>query len=649
MSDNFYMNNYNYDNLRYSQFYPNEKINSKIQQNINPFSKDINLQKVHSEPISNIPINYSLNQNIRNTISAFPFPRDSILENDNSNGQNGFIPIENKIKNVIKINPKNRNTIYNQNKNYLDLNMKNEVVSENLAKIKKSPMDDLSGNSSNNKNILSKSQNDMENNNKKKLKKKIHQKTSDNSLNNLMNNSINKNIKNKSIKNNINNNFKFNNNQRKKNIINNKNNFNNGNPRQLISNVNLKNKFINRNLAISSMLEKINFFQNLTKISQNRMQLFEKEYQNDKYFKKREFFDSDFINNFEMGKTFPLGLIFHYILNPKTEIKQFSLKKNFFESVLLLHGYKNIKFKYNYNDLLQVPKFLYDLNYANNLFNNFDKNQLNNFINEIKNWTKAFNFEVSYEDVNTNNNVNDQIKVYFISPNDITVEYNSFTSNNSKSFAEFNFHCDIDYDINYGRFTFKTNANVYNKCDELYQYEFLGEIWERIMIVINEESKNNKIIIDKLFKEHLKKNLNKYSPNDSIINGENEISGMKNNEINNENMKSEKELKDINNNKPTNNDDKDNKKINIKENEKEKNKDLINEQENKKSDKIKDNKEKAKEQILFYGVLLSFFLFIFKTVLNIELGSFSLETFFNCLIIIIIGFMLFKNQVTPKA
>ena len=70
---------------------------------------------------------------------------------------------------------------------------------------------------------------------------------------------------------------------------------------------------------------------------------------------------------------------------------------------------------------------------------------------------------------------------------------------------------------------------------------------------------------------------------------------------------------------------------------------------NMKKNKINNSKDKTKERILFYGVLLSFFLFIFKTTLNIELGTFSLETFFNCLIIILIGFMLFKNQIIPKA
>ena len=62
------------------------------------------------------------------------------------------------------------------------------------------------------------------------------------------------------------------------------------------------------------------------------------------------------------------------------------------------------------------------------------------------------------------------------------------------------------------------------------------------------------------------------------------------------------------------------------------------------TNEIINNRDKAKEQILFYGVLLSFFIFIFKTVLSIELGTFSFETCFNIIIIIIIGFMLFKTK-----
>ena len=63
------------------------------------------------------------------------------------------------------------------------------------------------------------------------------------------------------------------------------------------------------------MLKKIKFFQNLEQISQDRMKLFEKEFQKDECFKKRDFFNNAFIKNFEIDKAFPLTLIFYYVLN----------------------------------------------------------------------------------------------------------------------------------------------------------------------------------------------------------------------------------------------------------------------------------------------------------------------------------------------
>ena len=423
--------------------------------------------------------------------------------------------------------------------------------------------------------------------------------------NNAANKNINKNLiknQNNIIKNDINN--------RKQ---------NNHNQNNVPVNEKLKNQFINRNLTMFTMIKRINFFQNLEQMSQNRMQLFEKEYQNDIYFKKREFFNNVFINNNEIGKNFPLTLIFHYLLNPKIEINHFSLHKNFYENVLLLHGFKNIKISYDENMLKSIPKFFRDLNYVNNLFQNFEINELNKFIDEIKGWSKTFDLEIEYEDVN-NKKINDQIKIYFISPKDITIEYNSNSANSCKSFAEFNFHCDIDYDKNKGRFVFKTIANVYNKCEELYQFEFLGEIWERAMLVIKEESQKNKIIMDKIFKEHLKKNLNKYSSSiNHII----------------------KDIVDKDKKENLNNENIDNKNNNTF---KQKHDEIMNKNENNKINLLIINKDITKEQLLYYGVMLSFFLFIFKTVLSIELGTFSLETFFNFLIIFIIGFMLVKNQ-----
>ena len=645
MSDkyNFYNNPryYNYQDSRYTQSFQTQSYNPYFEQNFNPFNENQNTRKLSRPLNENITPIYSNNNNSRNTISVIPFPDDSQLDEnikDSSIIQPGL-----KIKKVSKINPRKQSYLSTnyQNKNitFNNQKVKKDVVSEKLLTFKKMPMDDLSGNSTDNRKIQSKSENDSEksDNNNNSNKKTINKNGKDTN-NNDINKDINRNVTKNQNRNNPN----------KNNI--NKKNQNNNNQNNLYINENLKNQFINRNLAMFALLKRIKFFQNLDQISQNRMQLFEKEFQNDIYFKKRDFFNNVFINNQEIGITIPLTLIFYYILNPKVTINQFSLKKNFYENVLLLHGYKNIKIIYDDNILKKVPKYFNDLNYVINLFQNFEISELNKFIKEINNWSKTFELEIKYEDKN-NNNITDKIKIYFISPKDITVEYNSNSANSCKSFAEFNLHCDINYDKNRGRFVFKTSANVYDKCEELYQFEFLGEIWERALIVIKEESQKYKVNADKKFKEHLKKNLRKYSPNINYI-IKDVIEKEKRDKSINESFQNIKNVNNVNINKNISHEIRREEKINNKDIETNFNKNIIKEKNNALNDKNKNkkeiiiinNKDKRKEQILFYGVILSFFIFIFKTVLSIELGSFSLDTFFNFLIIIIIGFMLVKNQ-----
>jgi hypothetical protein len=635
---NFYNDpkNEEYDYLRNTNYFINQPYNPYFEQNINPFSKSQNTRKLTKNLNENMTQFSNINNNRRNTVSVIPFPTDSPFNEENTNNSN-IIPPELKIKKVTKIRTNNRNNLnnnfqnkYNQYKK--ESKFQKEVVSENMPKIKKNPIDDYSGNSSDNKNIKSKSDNVSENNNGNKSKKNINNK------NNNAHNGINKNI-NKNLIKNQNNNIKNNTNNKKQ---------NNYNQNNLPENEKLKNQFINRNLTVFAMLKRNKILINLEKICQNRMQLFEKDFQNDICFKKKDFFNNVFINKGEIGKNFPLTLIFHYLLNPKIAVNHFSFQKNFYENVLLLHEFKNIKVSYDENMLNKVPKFFDDLNYVNNMFQNFELSELNKFINEIKNWPKTFDLEIEYEDIN-NNKIKDQVKIYFISPKDITVEYNSNSANSSKSFAEFNFHCDIDYDKNKGRFVFNTIANVYNKCEELYQFEFLGEIWERAMIAIKEECQKNKINMDKIFKEHLKKNLHKYSSSINYI-IKDIIDKDKKENINYEKIGDKKDLKIINKNffNEMNKEDKIiNKEKETKVNKKignEQNNEIMNKNEKKTFNLIINNTDKAKEQILHYGVMLSFFIFIFKTVLSIELGTFSLETFFNFLIIIIIGFMLVKNK-----
>ena len=582
----------------------------------NPFKNNVNQINSQKNQVNNIPI--SLDQ--RYTVAA-PFPSDNtdnLFDLKSTNSVLGFIPPEpkNSIPNIQikKINKKSNitNKNYNNN-NRTTVNIKNNNIDDFRPK-RKSPMDEISNNSSSNN-------------------RKIQSISS----------------------------------------------VNNANKSNSNSNINLKSstiriQFMNRNIDIFGMLEKIQFFKRLDSIGKERMNTFEKEFRKDIFFMKKDFFDNTFIKESEIDKYSPLTLIFHFIFNPETKIMQLPPKKGFFESIFLQRGDKNIKINYSPNDLKLVPKYFNDFSYVNNLFNNFNENELNNFIEEIKNWKKFFSFELQFVHPLNNNigktigqkqiEINDVAKIYFISPNDLIVDYHTYAENfplsdSFVSISQYNFHCDIKYDRDEGRFIFKTSATVYNKlqivnqniiqnvikkeANDVNYHELLVNTWKPLLNIIKEESKKNKIITDKIFKEYLRKNLNKYSKNKPEINIKNENNIKKKNDSN-ENKKDY----NINNNNFSENDIFEKTISSIEEKNEIKDNDIVNNKTSKEKNKTNNNsnvEEIEQNPFLFYGVLVTFFLFIFKTILNIEYGNYSLETFFNVLIIIVIGFMLIKNYI----
>ena len=393
MSSNYNINidqdNYDNDYLSYKQPYNNYY--PELNLDINPLSsKNNKSQQINfNYSNNNYNENFSSAQTRRNTMPVFPFPRDSNSQEFTSESGIYSILPEQKIRKVTKIQPRKRSNFgfdsnYNKmGKNKYDLSIKKkDIFSENnTLKIKQSLMDEFSGISSNNKQLLSKSETESVDNVKKIQKK-----------NNLQRNNNDKNNKaHKNINNNINNNKKIISNKRK-NIPNTKisNTTLQNNPKNSFSGDSPIDKKTSGKTELSSMFNKMAFLQNLNKKCEERLKLFEKDYQNDIYFRKKDFFNNDFINNMEIGNSIPLSMIFYYLLNPKKEINQFSLKKSFFESVLHLHGYKNIKIEYDENILNQIPKYFKDLNYVNNLFNNYNSKELYNFINEIQNWINIF-------------------------------------------------------------------------------------------------------------------------------------------------------------------------------------------------------------------------------------------------------------------
>ena len=426
---------------------------------------------------------------------------------------------------------------------------------------------------------------------------------------------------------------------------------------------NMRNQFINRNIATQKMLKKINFFEKLKAIGNDRMKYFVQRYNKDYYFMNKEYFDNIFINESDIKNKLPLTLVFYYIFNPETNIQKLKLNKSFFESIYLHRGDTNLSLNYKKSKLLKVPKFFNDLDYVNHLFNDFDEMELNKFLDEIDNWQNTFKFELQFvhplKQINIAKNkitMKDVAKIYFISPTDLIVDYHSFASDFPMSdkfisITQYRFHCDIKFNCFSGKFEFKTSAVVYNKLQVIKKAILENELknfanknneeelkihtWEPFRIVIETQSIKDKAIWDKLFEKNIEKIIKNYStqiPKDTITDNDNFENDNNNNVIKKDKTQNKKNPKK--DPSPKNSEMKGGIKLFGKK-----------ETVEKKDDKnVEDNncQDEEENKLISYGAFITFFLYILKTVMSIEGGYISKETFFSIIIIIIIGKMLVK-------
>ena len=305
------------------------------------------------------------------------------------------------------------------------------------------------------------------------------------------------------------------------------------------NNPSIRNKLLNRSKDVFSMLNEIHFFDRLNKATKERMDSFKKEFKKGLYFKDIEEFDNIFINEKDINSNSPLTIIFHYIFNPTTIIRKYPHWKSFFETIFTMRGDYNLVLLYDKLDIDKIPKYFNDFDYVNNLFNNYNKIDLDLFLKGIETWSKTFKFQLSFvhpikklmigPDKIT---IKDVAIIYFISPTDLIVDYHTFGSDfpfadTFVSSSQYRFHCDIKFNKNLGRFNFKTSAIVYNKITLLRPFsleEFLKNeanknnkmelqinTWEPFRVVIEEANKENEIEANKIFLRSLKNTIFSYS------------------------------------------------------------------------------------------------------------------------------------------
>ena len=453
------------------------------------------------------------------------------------------------------------------------------------------------------------------------------------------------------------------------------------------SNQEMHNQFINNNIANFNMLEKINFFSRLKSISDKRYQEFIQEFKKDYYFLDINEFENIFINEKDIKINSPLTLIFHYIFNP--EIKQADSGENFFEFIYKKRGDTNYSMEYDKKEIQNIPKYFNNINYVNNLFNNYNEKDLNIFLSEINTWKKTFSFEQKFKytkHVIKTMTLRDVATIYFISPLDMIIDYHSYGSDFPMAdffvaISQYRFHCDINFNKIKGKFNFKTSCTVYNtiklvkqtllkkyviyESNVTNQEEIQSNIWPNLKKIIKKEDEENQKINKKIFETYLKNNLNKYSkikPDEKIYydffknNSDNEpirssfinidsganfdIISNYNNEFNMYNI--------INNIKIKESEDNLESKNNLRKINMENNKDntyKIKKEENKEKDEKKPKKKRIKKRlILKYGAFIIFALYVIKTIVSLSEGYISQEKIFNIFLILVIGLILASIQ-----
>ena len=454
------------------------------------------------------------------------------------------------------------------------------------------------------------------------------------------------------------------------------------------SNQEMHNQFINNNIANFNMLEKINFFSRLKSISDKRYQEFIQEFKKDYYFLDINEFENIFINEKDIKINSPLTLIFHYIFNP--EIKQADSGENFFEFIYKKRGDTNYSMEYDKKEIQNIPKYFNNINYVNNLFNNYNEKDLNIFLSEINTWKKTFSFEQKFKytkHVIKTMTLRDVATIYFISPLDMIIDYHSYGSDFPMAdffvaISQYRFHCEINFNKIKGKFNFKTSCTVYNtiklvkqtllkkyviyESNVTNQEEIQSNIWPNLKKIIKKEDEENQKINKKIFETYLKNNLNKYSkikPDEKIYydffknNSDNEpirssfinidsganfdIISNYNNEFNMYNIINNIKIKESEDNLESKNNLR---KINNKENNKDKT-DKIKKEENKEKDEKKPKKKRIKKRlILKYGAFIIFAQYVIKTIVSLSEGYISQEKIFNIFLILVIGLILASIQ-----
>ena len=414
-------------------------------------------------------------------------------------------------------------------------------------------------------------------------------------------------------------------------------------------------KKLKKSKQISQMLDEIKFYERLEQLTKERMEIFVKEYRDE----KNGFFipDSKFPRNYaeHVFKDCPLFVCFKYICNMSTPIDEYGHEKGFFESLFIDRKDSDITFTESNDSNLIIPEYFDNGDYAMNLFTSFNKEEFENFLNEVPNWHHKYEYKC-----NTVHAVKkvfmgpdkvvmkDRFIAYFISPTLLIFDDLAYATgfpfcDNFVPLFRYKFECKITFNEKKGKFEFTTTLTILFECIFLVNFMLkdtckskaysdseetikLG-ILDKLLDIVNIYAQFFKEIYEKTNDEVFQR---KIILQQNMITGEHEedddLDGLEigediqeNNEEENKNEKKENNVNDENNNNENGEENKANNKV---------------------KKKIDDFVNKNKKYI-FIGILLLIVIGIILSFFKNQGGTFTINTIFNLMILGVV-FYLFK-------
>ena len=263
------------------------------------------------------------------------------------------------------------------------------------------------------------------------------------------------------------------------------------------------------------MLEEIEFQKKMEEYTNERMELFTKEYYDEKkgVFIPTKSFKFKYVEtNFE---DCPLFIPFFVLCNISSKLEEYKTQKGFFENLFVERGDTEVKFEESPEFSKNIPQYFNNGDYVMNIFTQFNKDDFLGFINDIQNWSHKYeascyaNHKVKQIPFGPSRVImKDRFIAYFVSPTCLIFDDMAYATgfqfcDNFIPLFRYKFDCNINFNETKCKFEFNTKLTI------LYTTFFFVNFWLKGACESNSNGQTEELIKGEVI-DKLKNSLNIY-------------------------------------------------------------------------------------------------------------------------------------------